>query len=134
VLKEIAVWICTQVPGLTRGANLQVGYRDQKAPVRCHTILESGGPVPDFELPDRIDYLLQVASRAETYQAAREDAWAMFNALHGTAGWRIAAIVSGGPAYIAQVIEALAAPQYLGQDEKGAFEFSTNYTFRMIRA
>ena len=131
MLKELSTWLVGKVSGLTIGGNVQVGFRAQDAPVRCHTFLESGGAIPAFELPDRIDYLLQVATRGETYQQAREDAWAIFDAINGTAGWRISALVSGGQAYEAQVIEALAAPQYIGQDELGNFEQSCNYIFRM---
>ena len=134
MIKEISTWACTKVAGLTLGGNVQVGYRVQDAPVRCHTFLESGGAIPAFELTDRIDYLIQVATRAETYQTARADAWAIFNAINGTAGWQVAPLTSGGQAYEAQVVEALAAPQYIGQGEKGAFEFSTNYLFRMKKA
>lgn len=84
-----------------------------------------------FELVDRVDYMMQIATRGETYQQAREDAWAIFDAINGTAGWRIAALVSGGQAYEAQVIEALAAPQYIGEEEKGMHVFSVNYQFKM---
>lgn len=134
MLKELTVFICSKVPGLTIGGNVQVGFRAQDAPVRCHTFLESGGAIPVFELTDRIDYMMQIATRAETYQMARADAWEIFDAINGTAGWQIGAITSAGQAYEAQVIEALAAPQYIGQDEKGAFEMSTNFLFRMKKA
>jgi hypothetical protein len=131
VLKELSTWIVTRVAGLTIGGNVQVGFRAQDAPVRCHTFLESGGALPAFELVDRVDYLLQVATRGETYQQARADAYEIFDAINGTAGWQIPALTSGSQAYEAQVIEALAAPQWIGTDEKGAHEFSTNYQFRM---
>lgn len=134
MLKEISVWLCGRVPGLTRGANLQIGYREDTAPVRCHTVLETGGTVPIFGLTDRIDYLLQVVSRAADYQTARADAWKIFDAIDGTAGWRIAPLTSGGQAYEAQTIEAQAVPQWIGQDEKGNHELSTNYVFRMKKA
>ena len=137
MLKELVAWIVSRVnalgatPALVIGGNVQVGFRPQGAPVRCHTILESGGTLPVFGLVDRIDFLLQIVTRGENIDQARTDAWEIFNAINGTAGWRISALTSGGQAYIAQTIEALAAPQYLGQDEKGAFEYSTNYIFRM---
>lgn len=140
MLKELSTWIVQRVnglgctPALVIGGNIQVGFRAVDAPVRCHAFLESGGALPAFGLVDRIDYMLQIVTRAETYQIARADAWAIFDAINGTAGWRIAALTSGGQAYEAQVIEALAAPQYIGQDEKGAFEFSTNYQFKMKTA
>ena len=133
MIKEFSTWITTRVAGLTLGGNLQVGFRALDAPVRCHTILESGGPVY-FELPDRIDYMLQIATRAANYQQARDDAWVIWKALHGTAGWNIPALTSGGQAYTAQTIEAMAAPQWIGQDEKFNHEFSCNYLIRMKKA
>jgi len=131
MLKEITTWLVGKVGGLTIGTNVQVGFRAQDAPVRCHTILESGGALPVFELTDRVDPMLQVVSRAADYVTARDDAYAIFDAINGTAGWKIAAVAPSTTVYEAQVIEALAAPQYIGQDEKGAFEFSTNYQFKM---
>jgi hypothetical protein len=137
LLKELSIWLVSRVnglnppPDLVIGGNVQVGFRALDAPVRCHTILESGGAIPAFELVDRIDVMLQVATRAADYVTARADAWMIFDAINGTAGWRIAALTSGGQAYEAQTIEALAAPQYIGQDELGAHEMSTNFLFRM---
>ncbi len=137
MLKELSVWIVSRVnglgtiPALVLGTNVQVGFRAQDAPVRCHAFIETGGSLPAFELPDRVDYMLQIVTRAETYQIARADAWAIFDAINGTAGWQIAALTSGGQVYEAQVIEALAAPQSIGQDAKGAFEFSVNYIMKM---
>lgn len=134
MVKEISTWLVGKVAGLTIGTNVQVGFRAQDAPVRCHTILETGGAIPAFGLVDRIDYTLQITSRAATYQTARADSWEIFDAINGTAGWQISALTSGGQAYEAQVVEAMAAPQWLGQDEKGAHEFVVNYIFRMKKA
>ena len=131
MIKEISTWLITKVNGLTIGMNLQVGFRAQDSPVRCHTILESGGALPAFGLTDRIDYILQIATRAADYQTARADAWTIFEAINGTSGWQISSLTSGGQSYVIQTIEALAAPQYIGEDEKSAHEFSTNYIFRM---
>lgn len=126
MLKEISTWLVTKVAGLTIGGNLQYGFRAQDAPVRCHTLLDSGGPA-DFDLPYRTDAMLQVLTRGETIVQARDDAWAIYNALHGTSGWTIGPLVSGGQQYKIWSIGALAKPQYLGQEEKGKFEYSTNY-------
>ncbi len=126
MLKEFATWLADRVPGLTLGGNLQVGFRAQDAPVRCHTLLDSGGPA-DFDLPYKTDMMVQVATRGETIVQAREDAWEIYSAIHGTSGWTIEPLVSGGQTYKIWAIGALAKPQYLGQDEKGAHEYSTNY-------
>lgn len=126
MLKEFAVWLISRVPGLTIGGNLQVGFRAQDAPVRCHTLLDNGGPA-DYDLAYRRDMMLQVATRGENIVQAREDAWAVYSALHGTSGWTIGPLVSAGPSYRIWSITALAKPQWIGTDEKGAHEYSTNY-------
>jgi hypothetical protein len=126
MLKEFSAWLCTQVAGLIEGGNLQFGFRAQDAPVRCHALLDSGGPA-DFDLPYRRDMMLQVATRGETIVQAREDAWTIYNAIHGTSGWTIGPLVSGGQQYKIWSIGALAKPQYIGIGEKSGFEYSTNY-------
>ncbi len=130
MLKELAAWICTRVAGLTLGANVQFGFRAQDAPVRCHTLLDSGGP-SDFDLPYRKDKMLQIATRGETIEQAHDDAWTIYDAIHGTSGWVIGPLVSGGQTYKIWSITGQAKPQYLGQDEKGGFEYSTNYLLLM---
>jgi hypothetical protein len=132
MLKELSVWLVARVnalnppPDLVIGGNLQVGFRALDAPVRCHTLIDNGGPA-DFDLPYRRDMMLQVYTRGETIVQAREDAWAIYTAIHGTSGWTIGPLVSLGPTYKLWSIGALAKPQYIGQDESGAFEISTNY-------
>jgi len=77
--------------------------------------------------------MIQVISRANTYMTARDDAWTIFEVLHGEAGWvtNLTGIDAGAPDLEAQTIEALADPQFIGQDDKDRYEFSTNYIFRM---
>lgn len=141
MLKELSVWIVARVnavtgpPDLVIGTNVQYGFRAQDAPVRCHTFMESGGGIsPDaFEIRDRVDYLMQIATRAATYETARVDAWAIYDAIDRTFGWQIAAVAPSTQKYEAQTIEALAAPQYIGIETVGSFSFSTNYMFRMIK-
>ena len=126
MLKEFAAWLCTRVPGLTLGGNLQVGFRVQDAPVRCHTLVETGGPA-DFDLPYRTDVMIQVMTRAADNVQAHDDAWAVYTAIHGTSGWTIGPLVSGGQQYKLWTITAMAKPQYLGPDEKFNHEYSCNY-------
>jgi len=94
-------------------------------------VLESAGGGLHFDLPDRIDKMIQIISRAKTYFEARDDAREIFNVLHGTAGWTLSAVAPAVQDYEAMVIEALADPQYIGQDDKRRYEFSTNYIFRI---
>jgi len=122
-LKTLAEFIESKT-SFVIGKNLYVGHRLPTSKLRCQVILESGGGKPYFDLPDRNDKAIQIISRAETYFNARDDAWEIFDALHGTAGWQLA-----GNKEI-MTIEALADPQYIGQDEEGRFEFSTNYIFK----
>ena len=130
MIKEIAKFIESKT-SFVIGTDLFVGHRLQDSPDRCQTILESGGSALYFDLPDRADKMIQVISRAETYFTARGDAKTIFNVLHGTAGWTLSAVAPAVQDYEAQTIEAVADPQYIGQDEKGRFEFSTNFIFKI---
>ena len=134
MLKEICQFIESKT-SFVIGGTLQVGHRLQNAPDRCQVVLESGGGKPYFDLPKRIDKAIQVISRAKTYFNARDDAWEIYDALitnhpYGSAGWALP-IVIVGKEYVAHVIEAISDPQYIGQDEEGRFEFSTNYIFKI---
>jgi len=132
MLKEFSAWIVSRLnalgttPALVLGGNVQVGFRALDAPVRCHTLLDSGGSA-DFDLPYRTDMVLQVATRGEDIVQAREDAWVIYGAIHGTSGWTIGPLVSGGQQYKIWSIGALAKPQYIGIGEQGGFEYSTNF-------
>ena len=128
--------ICTLVEARTSfviGTTLQVGHRLQEAPDRCVTLSESAGGATVPDLPDRADFNVQAISRATTYFQARADAWEVYTALHGTAGWNMPRLdpLPGDEDYWAIVIDAIAIPQYIGQDEKGRFEFSVNFIFRV---
>lgn len=128
MIKEFCTWLVSRVPGLTKGGNLQVGFRDQDAPVRCHAVIETGGPA-DFDLAYRRNIMLQIVTRGPrgAYQQTHDDAWAILDAIHGTSGWTIGPEISGGDTYKLWSIGALALPQYIGLDAKGSHEFSTNY-------
>lgn len=121
--------LVADLTGLTKGADLQVGHRLPGAPDRCTLIGESGGGESNFYCPDIINLNIQAVTRAKTYFQARNDAWVVFNVLHGTAGWNMLSVGSG-PDYLVMAIEAMTTPQYIGQDENGRFEFSCNYIWR----
>ena len=131
--KEICQFISDQT-GFTMqaggGGILQPGVRRQNAPERCVLVAESGGGETNYYCPDQINMMIQVLTRARTYMQSRADSWTVFSALHGEAGWNMNRLEGSGDDYIAMTIEALNAPQYIGQDENGLFEFSTNYIFR----
>ncbi len=102
-------------------------------------MLESVGAGIHPDLPDKLDKMIQVTSRAKTYIDALNDALTIFNALRGSVvagsgiplGIREILAVAPATQDYEAVIEALAGPQYIGQDEKGRYEFSTNYIFRI---
>uniref|UniRef100_A0A6M3M3E4 Tail protein n=1 Tax=viral metagenome TaxID=1070528 RepID=A0A6M3M3E4_9ZZZZ len=128
MFKEICTLIQT-LTGLTIGSSLQVGHRAQKAPDRCTLVGEAGGGETNFYCPDMANLNIQIITRAKTYFQARDDAWLAYFFLHGTSGWNMPNTGSG-PDYLAMTVEAMTTPQYIGQDENGRFEFSTNYIFR----
>jgi len=130
MIKEIAKFIASKT-SFVIGTTLQVGHRTQDAPARCNVVLESAGGALNFDLPDFVGKMIQVISRAKTYFDARDDAWEIFNVLHGTAGWTLSAVSPATQNYGAMVIEALADPQYIGQDDTRRFEFSCNYQFKI---
>jgi hypothetical protein len=135
MLKAISTFIALKT-GLTIGGRLQIGHRTQDSPTRCSVIMESGGGGLEPDLPDRIDKMIQVLTRAKTYFTARADARVIFNALYrdheyGSAGWDIPAVAPAVQDYVAMMIEPVSDPAYIGQDEKGRFEFSCNYQFLM---
>lgn len=144
MLKEFAKFVQSKTSFVT-GTTLQVGHRPQSAPDRCSVILESVGGSPDFDLPDRIDKIFQIISRSEapghlTTEGifdARDDAWEIFNALTGnlpgvlkSAQWTFPVVVVGVE-YIANVIEALSDPRYMGTDEVGRFEYTADYLVKI---
>lgn len=131
MIQEIASWIEDET-ALVIGHDLFVGHRPQNAQARCTVLLERSGGVEYFDLPDKVDWALQVLSRGDTYMHAREDAMLIHALLHGAAGWTLPVITSGD-AYYLETCEAQAFPAYIGQDEKRNYEFSTNYICR-IRA
>lgn len=119
-----------QLAGLTP---LCVGHRPQDQPDQCVLVSESGGGATIPDLKDRIDKNIQILTRAKTYFTARDDAWEIFVAMHGgccpEATW---AYQQAGEEYQAPVILANSDPQYIGQDARRRFEFSTNFVFKIM--
>ena len=135
MIKEITAFIETKAR-LTRDADFYAGHRPQNAIEACDVVLESGGGMVYFDLPERADPVIQVLSRELTYFKARDRAWAIYDAIfrdwvYGSAGWTIGPIVPGGDTYEVMIIEPLAPPQWMGQDEELRYEFSTNYIFKV---
>ena len=132
MIKEVAQLIEDNT-AFVIGDDLFVGHRPQDAPARCSVLLERSGGIENFFLTDKVEWALQVLSRAETYMDARDDALTMHAFLHGAAGWTLP-IVTGSTELFLETCEAQAYPASIGQDEKGNWEFSTNYILRLRNA
>ena len=135
MIKEITTFIKDKTVGLTIDDNLFAGHRPQGVRDDCDVILESGGGMVYFDLPERADPVIQVLSRDKTYMKARDRAWAIYDAIfrkwvYGSAGWTLPIIIEGEE-YEVMIIEPLAIPQSIGQDKKLRHEFSTNYIFKV---
>lgn len=119
ILKALCRYAADQIP-LTLGATLFAGHRPSGAADTCHVILERGPELVDPEDADLRRKRVQILTRGAPgdYFDARDAAHAVFDLLinaHDVAldGWRINAVTGE-------------APQSLGQDGRGRFEFSTN--------
>ena len=129
MFKEICTFIASRT-GFTLGDSLQMGHYVQDAPVRCVLLSEEAGE-PNFYCPDMVNLHVQALCRGAASDEARQDAWTLYRALHGTSGWQLPRLDGSGEDYLAMTIEALAAPQYLGEDANRRHLYSVNFVFRM---
>ena len=127
--------ICTLISTLTGwaiGGKLQAGHWAQDKPARAVLVQESGGTPAFYPNTDMVDMTIQFLCRAEKQTDAREDAWAAYRALHGTSGWNLPRLDgASGEDYLAMTVEAIYAPQYLGEDDNRRHLYSINFIFRM---
>jgi hypothetical protein len=129
ILIDVAGIIATNC-SLTLGTTLQVHHRLQSAPDRCVLVTGYGGK-PNYEFRKRIDYMLQVITRAISWKDASDDAWKVYKYMFedGTSNVKLPVVT---PKYTINAIHPLQAPTYIGPDESGRFEFSTNYQLIII--
>ena len=125
MIKEIAKLLENNL-SLTIGTDLIEGHRRSDTADDSDLLLERTQGVTVPELPDLSDYPFQVLSRGTTYFTARARAYYIHGFLHTQINVDLPEVVSGDK-FIAEVIKALADPQYVGKDPEGRFEFSTNY-------
>jgi hypothetical protein len=140
MLQEIAQWIENRTI-LTIGVDLFVGHLPIQRPGgpvisipdRYSLILENATSATDEDWPDYEQKPIQILTRAKSYFTARADARAIFNLLHGQAGWRLPVLTSG-EAYIANTIAGVAPPAPIeNPNDQKTFTFSANYIFRITR-
>ena len=82
VIESIAQFVADQTPFLP-GSTLQIKYTDQEAPPRCVTILNRTGGETYFDLKDRVDFMLQIITRADDINDAEADMNIMYQLFHG---------------------------------------------------
>lgn len=133
MIKEITTYLKSLLgTSWVIGTNLFAGSAPSDVVVDCLILIESGG-VPNPSLSDSMAKSVQILSRAADYHDAMDNAMLAYRALHCKAGITLSVIVAGEEYYV-DTITAISVPQSLGQDEKGLFNISTNYVFRLENA
>ena len=141
MIYSVQQWIENLALGFTIGTNLFVGgFPDLRAdgtktPNRAVTLIDQSGSAVYFDIPDRADFMVQVLARGDQKRDPKTDSETIFKRIHGIAQINLPPedALSGG-LYVAMTIEANAGPRDIGQDEKGRFQYSTNYIFRIRNA
>jgi len=139
MLKEICQFIldhCATSLHFVLGENFFAGHLPMKnmlgaeVPTRVMVILERVPSAVNGQLPDYVDKVIQIWNRNDNYFEARQDAQDIYDCLHGFTGHVL--MISSVDQYYALVIDAMATPAPIANpNEKGEFEFSTNYLFRI---
>lgn len=129
MIKEIATYVANNVSALTLESNLYAGFRPDDAADDCVAVLETGGGKVNSYFPDAGEKVIQILSRAKSYWDARSNIYLVHDLLKSKA--QVTLPVVGSVTYKAEFIEAVDFPQSLGQDERGLWEFSQNYVFRI---
>lgn len=129
MIKEITKHIADNT-SFTLDTDLFCGFRPPNSPDTCLVVLQNAPGEVSFYLPDKVAKRIQVISRAPDYHTAEANIMPVFSLLHGKTGITLP-VVDEGDSYYADTIEAIASPQSIGQDEKGLWEFSCNFIFRI---
>ena len=124
MLKAFATYLST-VAGLTIGTDLFAGSRPANAPDFCTTLLERGPEIPDDYNKRRREKSIQLLTRGGDYFEARDESNRLFELLVGKQTTGVA--ISG---WVIHTITGI-APQFLSEDQRGRFEFSTNLVVRI---
>ena len=141
MIKEIATHILsrTSVSYWARDINFFVGHlpiiniNDDKVDTikRVAVVLENVPADEIGDLPDRADKPIQIWNRAASFFQARDDAYELYEILHGSSQWVLPEL-SSGREYCAMIIDAQASPAPIeNPNEEGLFVFSGNYIFRI---
>ena len=115
MIKELVTYIATNT-SFTTGTDLFAISVDSDLIDTCVVVAESGPGLANGLLTDYRQIPLSVYSRATTRFTARDNAYTVFNLLHGKQQVSLAAIGSG-PVYVCNW--ECRTPYYTGLDESG---------------
>jgi hypothetical protein len=130
-ITEICDWIDANT-SLTKGTTLQVQFFTQDAPDRCVRIANMSGGREYPENYERIDFMVQAISRAESWKDASDDIYTVHKLLAEDRKSHFS-LPTASPIFFVEQIIPVTIPQYLGQDEIGRHNFSCNYEFRIFK-
>jgi hypothetical protein len=127
MLKEFCEYI-ESVTSFVVGEDLFAGYADSDTPDECVWVQENVPGVTSYQLTDKVEKSFQVVTRANDYFTARDNAVAIFEALHGKMQINLP-VVGTGATYCANIEGT--SPYYIGQDEAGKrYLFSVNFLLK----
>jgi hypothetical protein len=134
MIKPFCEWLATGL-SLTIGTTLLEGWRPQDAPNACSVVLDRTGSIADPYLLVERELHYQILTRDTTYNLGYEAAtdiyeWLIAKARRETQLHTGAGETGEEGEWTLHNIEGI-SPQFIGQDGKGRFEFSANYTLRV---
>jgi hypothetical protein len=134
MMKSFCRWLVTQFSDLDIGVNLHAGMTPQGAPNLCTTVLERVSGQVDKYNRNLITKRYQFLTRGTDYFTAEAEARRIFEAVVNMRWQDLAPYAeSGEDQYVIDTTDGN-EPAYLGEDEKGRIQFSSNITLRVDRA
>jgi hypothetical protein len=124
MLQQVVSYIQSQT-SLTLGVDLFAGDANL-INVDHVTIYDSPGTAPDFDLPDRIDAMIQIIAHYENYIEARDKANEIANLFHGNCGITLPIVSSGETQLQVSTGQILNGPYSLGYDSQQKCMVSIN--------
>ena len=125
MLKEITSYIDTNT-SLTEGDDLFAGHYESDTTANIVVVEALVPGIADYILTDFRQVSIRIMVRNTSFFTAQDLAQTLFDLLHGKEQIELP-VVDSGPAYLCNINGT--TPAYIGQDEKGRFQFSVNFLF-----
>lgn len=130
MLKEITQYLVTNTASLTKtlveGTNLFAGHYESDKQANI-TVVEAIVPgIANYDLGDFWQKPIRIFVRNSSFFTGQDLAQSLFELLHGKDQITLP-VVSTGPTYLCNINGT--TPAYIGQDEKGRYQFSINFMF-----